>query len=112
MIIQILLSFFLLFAVSRVLLQLRSANLSPSAFLFWVVLFLIALTGVLRPELTAYAAQVLGIGRGADGVIYISIALIFYLIFRLSIHVEETRREISELVRKIALRELEKERRK
>ena len=112
MIIQILLSFFLLFAVSRVLLQLRSANLSIGGFLFWVVLFLVALTGVLRPEFTAYAAQILGIGRGADVVVYVSIALIFYLIFRLSIHVEETRHEISELVRKIALKEIEKERKK
>ena len=103
MIIQIILSFFLLFALSRVILQVRNAKISIGAFLFWASLFIFALSGVLDPRLTSYAAQVLGIGRGSDVVIYISIALIFYLIFRLSISLEETRREITELVRKIAL---------
>ncbi len=62
-----------------------------------------ALAGVLAPEFTSYVAQFVGIGRGADVVIYLSIALLFYLIFRISIAIEETRREITELVRKIAL---------
>lgn len=64
---------------------------------------MLALAGVLEPGLTSYVAKRLGIGRGTDVVLYLSIALLFYLIFRLSIALEETRREITELVRKIAL---------
>ncbi|MEK7166705.1 MAG: DUF2304 family protein [Patescibacteria group bacterium] len=104
MISQLFLSFFLLFALSRVIFQVRSGKLTTGAFLFWSSLFVFALTGVLEPELTSHVAKVLGIGRGADVVIYASIALIFYLIFRLSIALEETRREITELVRNIALK--------
>lgn len=103
MLIQAILSLFLLFAISRVVIQVRQAKLSIGAFLFWSALFIFALAGVLDPHLTTYAAQHFGIGRGADVVIYISIALLFYLIFRLSIALEETRREITELVKKISL---------
>ena len=103
MLVQFVLSFFLLFALSRVALQVRSAKLTIGAFLFWSGLFIFALAGVVEPDLTSYAAKLLGIGRGADVVLYASVALLFYLIFRLSIALEETRRQITELVRKIAL---------
>ena len=105
MYIQFLLGIFLLFALSRVVVQVRNAKLSIGAFLFWTALFIFALAGVLEPELTSHVARFLGIGRGTDVVLYGSIALLFYLIFRLSIALEDTRREISELVRKIALQE-------
>ena len=103
MIIQVLLSFFLLFALSRVVVQVRGAKISIGSFLFWSALFIFALVGVLDPNLTSFVAKFLGIGRGSDVVLYISIALLFYLLFRLSIALEETRREITELVRKISL---------
>jgi len=102
MVIQLVLSLFLLFALSRVLLQVRASKISVGAFLFWSSLFIFALLGVFEPELTSYV-KYLGIGRGSDVVLYVSIALLFYLIFRLSISLEDTRREITELVRKIAL---------
>ena len=103
MLIQIFFSLFLLFALSRVILQVKSAKISPGWFLFWSALFIFALVGVIEPKLTSYIANFLGIGRGADVVLYTSIALLFYLIFRLSIALEETRREITKLVRKITL---------
>lgn len=103
MTIQFILVFFILFALSRVILQVKNAKLSIGGFLFWSGIFIFALAGVLDPNMTTFVAQLLGIGRGADVVVYISIALIFYMIFRLSITVEETRREITQVVRKIAL---------
>lgn len=105
MVSQIILSVFLLFALSRVVMQVRSTKLSVSQFVFWGGVFILAIVGVMDPELTTHIARILGIGRGADVVLYISITLLFYLIFRLSIALEETKREISELVRKIALRD-------
>ena len=107
MIIQIFLILFLLFALSRVILQVRFAKLSVGGFLFWSGLFVFALVGVIEPGLTSEAAKFLGIGRGTDVVLYLSIATVFYLIFRLSIVLEETRREITELVRRIALNQKE-----
>lgn len=108
MLIQMILSFFLLFALSRVLVQLKQGKLTSGSFLFWSGLFIFALAGVLSPEFTTEAARFLGIGRGSDVVIYLSIALLFYLIFRLSITVEEIRRDITTLVRKIAIENVQK----
>lgn len=105
MYIQVILSIFLLFALSRVVLQVRTAKLTISAFLFWTALFILALAGVLDPNLTSYVAKYVGIGRGTDIVLYLSIVLLFYLVFRLSISLEEVRREVTKLVRKLALEE-------
>ncbi len=101
---QVVLSLFLLFAISRVVLQVRGGKLTLGAFFFWCGLFIFAIVGVLEPKLTTHVARLIGIGRGTDVVIYASIAILFYLVFRLSISLEETRREITEVVRRIALR--------
>lgn len=105
MFIQFILSLFLLFAISRVVLQVKSGKLTSGSFLFWSGLFVFALVGVLEPEITSYVARWIGIGRGADIVIYISIALLFYLIFRLSIAIEDIKREITQVVRRVTLDE-------
>ncbi|KKU92417.1 MAG: hypothetical protein UY21_C0001G0040 [Microgenomates group bacterium GW2011_GWA1_48_10] len=101
--IQLLLSIFLLFALSRVILRFRGGQLSPLEFAFWSILFVAAIFGIFLPEQTSQLAKILGIGRGADLVVYVSIVIIFYLVFRLYIMIENLRHEITEIVRKIAL---------
>ncbi|OFZ32071.1 MAG: hypothetical protein A2437_18930 [Bacteroidetes bacterium RIFOXYC2_FULL_40_12] len=83
--VQVVFGAFLLFAVSRVLLRLKDGTLSLSNFIFWAGLFVVALIGVIKPELTTLVAQKLGINRGSDVVVYASILLMFYLIFRTNI---------------------------
>lgn len=102
--IQIIFSIFLIFAVSRVLLRLKDGTLSLKNFIFWTGLFVIALIGVIQPELTTLLAQKLGINRGSDVVVYASILLLFYLIFRTNILLENLRHDLTELVRKLALK--------
>lgn len=103
MLLQIVLIVFLFFAVSRVLLQLRQRKLTIGSFLFWGLIFFTAIIGVIDPNITTKAARFLGIGRGADAVIYFSIVILFYLIFRLTIVIEEIRYEITNIIRQIAL---------
>jgi len=93
-----------LFAVSRVLLRLKDGTLALNNFIFWSGLFILALIGVIRPELTSLAADKLGINRGSDVVVYASILLMFYLIFRTNILLENLRHDLTELVRKLALK--------
>jgi hypothetical protein len=102
--VQIVFGAFLLFAVSRVLLRLKDGTLSLKNFIFWTSLFVIALVGVIKPELTTLVAQQLGINRGSDVVVYASILLMFYLIFRTNILLENLRHDLTELVRKLALK--------
>lgn len=101
--VQIIFSAFLLFAASRVLLRLKDGSLTLTAFIFWFGLFLIAILGVFRPELTSLVAQKMGINRGSDAVIYASIILLFYLIFRTNVLLENLRHDLTKLVRLIAL---------
>lgn len=106
MIIQGFLITFLLFAISRAILQLKTGNLTKKGFFFWLCLFIIAIIGVAQPQWTAKIAKFLGIGRGADVVVYLSIVLLFYLVFRLYVFLEDIRHEISELVRQISLKKI------
>jgi len=103
--IQVILIPFLFFALSRVYLRAKDRALSRGEGIFWGSLFFLAVTGVLDPGFTNYLARQLGIGRGADVVIYFSLVLLFYLNFRTNVHLENARHEITRLTREIALRD-------
>jgi len=110
--VQLILGLFLIFAASRVYLRFKEGKINLANFLFWSGLWLLALFSLFRPRFTTYLARILGIGRGADIIIYLSIALLFYLIFRTNVMMENLREEISRLTREIALKEGEKRERK
>lgn len=103
--IQIVLSLFLIFAVTRVVLRLKDGALTFKSFLFWLAVFVLAIIGVIKPELTTLMAKKLGIGRGTDAVIYASILLIFYLIFRTNVMLENLRHDLTKLVRDLAIKD-------
>lgn len=102
---RLLLTLFLLFAVSRVVLRRREGTIGLGSFLFWSGLWLLASIGIIRPDFTTYIAKSLGIGRGADVVIYSSMVVLFYLLFRTHIMLENLRHEITQIVREMALRD-------
>ena len=102
-IIQIAAGIFLIFAISRLWLGFKHRTISSNGFIFWSIIWSVALISIINPNSTAIVARLLGIGRGADVIIYTSIVLIFYLIFRTQVMIEDLRHEISNLVRKIAL---------
>ncbi len=101
-IIQIFALIFGLFALSRATLRIRDKKLSIGEFLFWNVIWLGLLVVVFFPDLTTQVAQHIGIGRGIDVIVYSSIGLLFYLIFRIYVKMEEIEQEITKIVREIA----------
>ncbi|MBU1084883.1 MAG: DUF2304 family protein [Candidatus Beckwithbacteria bacterium] len=103
--IQIVLSIFLVFAATRVILRLKDGALTIKSFSFWFTVFVLAIIGVIKPELTTLIAQKLGIGRGTDAVIYASILLLFYLIFRTNVMLENQRHDLTKLIRDLALKD-------
>lgn len=72
-------------------------------FVFWILIWILAIVAVIKPDLTQKIANELGIGRGVDAAIYISIVLLFYLNFRSNVSVENLRHEITKLTREIAI---------
>jgi len=104
--IQILLIIFILFAVSRVVLRAKEKVISSQVAFFWILIWLGALTIVMLPNTTSRLASYFGVGRGVDVIVYISLALLFYLVFRLFVMVEDVRQEITQLIRIIALQKI------
>jgi hypothetical protein len=106
--VQIILLVFILFASSRAIMQFRGGTIRFGALSFWLLVWAFALVAIFYPEETTRIARVMGIGRGVDVVIYVSIAVLFYLVFRLHVYVENLRTEISRLIREVALKNIEK----
>lgn len=102
---QIILLGFLIFAFTRVFFRFKDGALHPIGFAFWSILFGSAILLVLFPILSSDVARIVGVGRGADIVLYISVVLLFYLVFRVYIIVADIKRDISELVKQLALRD-------
>lgn len=106
--IQILLLIFVLFAASRAVLQFRGGTIRFGALSFWLLIWAVALVAIFYPEETTRIARLLGIGRGVDIVVYASIAILFYLVFRLHVYLENIRTEISGLIREVSLKNVKK----
>jgi small membrane protein len=106
-VIQILILFFVLFALGRAIIQFRRGRLPIGLLAFWLAFWFIAGAVAILPQTTDIAARFVGVGRGADFVLYISVMALFYLCFRLFVKIEDVERQITRLVRKIALEDID-----
>jgi len=76
--------------------------------LSWSALWIAAGAVVMLPQATTRIAQFVGVGRGADLVLYASVSGLFFLVFKLFIQHEKLERKLTEIVRHDALRDIEK----
>ncbi|MDP3784662.1 MAG: DUF2304 family protein [bacterium] len=106
MVIQPLITILALIAFIGVIRRFKRGAISRAGFLFWMILWIVAGALVWVPQVTNRVASLLGVGRGADAVFYISVALLFYTVFRLYGKIENLEHQLSDLVKKIALRDL------
>jgi hypothetical protein len=71
----------------------------------WLVFWFLVASAVWWPRGTDILAKALGVSRGADVIFAASIALIFYLLFSLFSQVHRLQRELTQLVRSLAIAE-------
>ena len=102
-IIQIIIIIFAVFALSRAFLRFKDNKLNIRDFIFWLVLWLGVILISSIPNVMNFISGIFGIGRGIDLIVYASIILLFYLVFRLYVHIENQKKEITLLVRKISM---------
>jgi len=102
-VIQVLIVVFALFALSRAFLRFKDNKLTKNEFIFWALIWVFAIVISFIPNTLGAVSKWLGIGRGADLIIYVSIIIIFYLVFRLYVKLESAEKEITSVVRKIAI---------
>jgi small membrane protein len=101
---QIFLVSLIVLALSFVIIKYRERRIGGFVFVAWLLLWTGAAIAVVVPRTTIIVAQALGIGRGVDLVLYVSIIVILYLLFRLFVRMEQMERDLTKLVRTIALR--------
>lgn len=102
MLIQILLSLFIIFALIKVIGRFRAKEVSFGAVIFWCLFWLIVLIVVWQPRLSTELANRLGVGRGTDLIMYVSVAALFYFIFRLTVRIEKMEKNVTKIVREMA----------
>jgi len=96
MFIQILLTIFIAFAIIKLIFRFN---------FWWLFFWIIAIIAVWVPDFLTKIANILGIGRGADLVLYVSVVAVFYLIFKIYVRFEKIERNITKIVRKDSLEE-------
>ncbi len=101
--IQVVIVVFALWALSRAFLRYKDKSLSVWELVFWAVIWLLVIWVGFSPDTPSAVAKLLGIGRPVDVIIYISLLLLFYLIFRIYVKLDQQERQMTEVVRKVAL---------
>jgi len=102
---QLILILVIIFSTSRVTLRFRENALKPIEIIFWLSLWIVGGLIILFPQISSKTANFFGIGRGADFVIYASIILLFYLIYRLYVKLEYISRKLDKVIREISSRD-------
>ncbi len=105
MIIQIILVAFFIFAIFKVLGKFKNKEFQTSETIAWSVFWILAIVVVMNPNSTYVLAKFLGVGRGVDAVVYLSLAILFFLIFKMFVRLEKMERQITKVVRAQALKD-------
>jgi|SRR3989344_3626053 len=96
---------FATFAIVQAWRAFVGGSLDRRKLLLWSVFWVVVASVVLLPQVTSVMAAWLGVGRGVDLVLYLSVALLFYALFQNSRKIDRLERSLTELVRELAIRE-------
>lgn len=110
--IQIIIIIFALFALSRAVLKFKDNKLTKNEFIFWIIIWCAVIIVAVIPYVISPISSIFGIGRGVDLIVYISIIVLFYLMFRLYVKLESVEKEITLVVRRIAMKNKPKKKRR
>ena len=102
---QIIVSIFVLIVVFRLTKKFKDRVIKTSEFIDWLLIWTVVLIVFWLPQTTSYLALLFGIGRGVDLAIYIAVLIVFYLIFRLYLKADKQQKEITKIVRHLALKD-------
>jgi hypothetical protein len=96
-----------LLALIVTLLRFKRGQVGRGEVILWLLLWASVAVLVWNPAVTNLMAGFLGVGRGADAIFYISIIVLFLSMFKLYGKLENLEHKLSELVKKIALGDLD-----
>lgn len=93
--------------VLATVIQISRRRLAPRFGFAWMVLWVAAAVSIADPEILVRAAHFLGIGRGADLVLYLSVIFSFLAFFITYLRFRRVEEQLTTIVRHIAIRDEE-----
>lgn len=109
---QIILTAIALLGIERIYTRLRARQMGLGIVALWTLGTIIFLIFVWRPDVSTRFSQLIGVGRGVDAAVYISVAVLFYTTLRIFIRLEKQENLITQLVSEIALLRHDNEKKK
>lgn len=106
---QIIATLFILYALKKIIKGYQSFRIPKNEIIIWVIAWLIIGAAIWWPQGTDILAQKLGVTRGVDLLVTASLALLFLLVFKLFAFVHKQKQQMTELVRKLAIKDHERE---
>ncbi len=103
MLFQFAIFLFALFALSRTYRQYRQEQVSRYWLIAFACLWGAVVIATLIPRLTDHVATFVGISRGADMLVYSSVIVLLYAVYRLLVKTQNMSQDITELVRALAI---------
>lgn len=103
MIIKVVIIAFVVFVLYRTFLRFKQRDITGRELSIWTVFWLLVAGATLAPQQTDLVAKVVGVGRGADLLVYLSIIALFFLVFRIIVKLEKIDKDVTEVVRNTAI---------
>lgn len=100
---QVIVIVFAVFALTRVMMQRKNKNFSINEFIFWSLIWIGLIAVSFSKPLLQDIADLIEIQRGVDLLIYGSITMLFYMLYRLYAKVDSQQQEITKIVTKSAI---------
>ncbi|MDO9399803.1 MAG: DUF2304 family protein [bacterium] len=102
---QILALVIIIFFLVRLFLQKRKKQITTTEFVFWLFFWLFSIGVIFSLKwLDKFVANLGFSSSGINILLYLSVVVLFYLIFRLRLKLSKIERDITKLVRHIALK--------
>ena len=105
---QIIALLVILFFIIRIFYQKKNDNINNSEFRFWLIFWILSGAAIVfLPKIDAF---VFSLGFSASGIqflLYLSIAVLFYFIFRLRLRLAKIERDITKIVKETAIKNIE-----
>ena len=108
MIQQIIALVIILFFIFRLFWQRKNKKIGGNEFIFWLIFWILAaLLIVFLKKIDSFVAALGFSGKGIDFLFYLSVVVLFYLVFTLGLKTEKIEKDITKIVRKISLNDKE-----
>ena len=105
MIIQFFIVIFAIFVLAKVILRFKVRDITGRELLAWIVFLLLVILAALWPQKTDVVARLVGVERGVDLLVYISVIVLFFVVFKVAVRLEKIDKQTTKVIRELALRQ-------